>query len=91
VASTFKQGYHDSPGGRFTAMRGRNGEQIRVTPVQRFSVVLVGLILMVPGVMALIQGGLHYQDYRGLLVFAPYSMLVGLAMIVFAIRVAKHK
>jgi hypothetical protein len=46
---------------------------------------------MVPGFMALIQGGLHYQDYRGLLVFAPYSLLVGLVMIVFAIRVGKHK
>jgi hypothetical protein len=72
-------------------MKGRRGEQIRVTPVQRVSVVLVGLILMVPGFMALIQGGLHYQDYRGLLVFAPYSLLVGLVMIVFAIRVGKHK
>jgi UPF0716 family protein affecting phage T7 exclusion len=72
-------------------MRGRRGEQIRITPVQRASVVVAGLILMVPGFMALIQGGLHYQDYRGLLVFAPYSLLVGLAMIVFAIGVAKHK
>jgi hypothetical protein len=46
---------------------------------------------MLPALSARIQGGLHYQDYRGLLVFAPYSLLVGLAMIVFALRVANHK
>lgn len=70
-------------------MRRRREEQIRVTPRQRASVALVGLILAVPGLMALIRGGLHYQDYRGLLVFAPFSSLVGLVMIVFALRVGR--
>lgn len=70
-------------------MRRRREEQISVTRRQRVGVALVGLILFLPGVMALIQGGLHYQDHRGLLVFAPFSLLVGLVMIVFATRVGK--
>jgi hypothetical protein len=47
------------------------------------------VILMLPGIAALISGKFFYTDYRNLLVFAPFSLLLGLVMIVFALRVGK--
>ena len=46
---------------------------------------------MAPAFAALAQGRLHYQDYCGLLVFAPFSLLTGLVMILFAIRVGRQR
>jgi len=60
-------------------------------PSLRVSLALIGLMLMGPGVLALVQGRLDYHDYRGLLVFAPFTLLIGLVMIVFAIRVGRKK
>jgi hypothetical protein len=53
------------------------------------SAAVVGLICMLPGLAALAAGTFYYKDHRNLLVFAPFSLLIGLAMIVFAIRVGK--
>ncbi|MGA8767276.1 MAG: hypothetical protein WB559_09670 [Candidatus Acidiferrales bacterium] len=69
----------------------RREERIRVTPRQRASVVVMRLMLMAPAFAALAQGRLHYQDYCGLLVFAPFSLLTGLVMILFAIRVGRQR
>jgi hypothetical protein len=72
-------------------MRPRKKERIVVPPRTRKSLVIIGVILMCPGLAALFQGTLFYRDYRALLVFAPFSLLIGLVMIVFAIRVGREK
>jgi hypothetical protein len=72
-------------------MARRREEEIRVTPRQRASVVVIGLIFMLPGFAALLQGSSLYRDYRGLLVFAPFSILIGALMIFFAIRVGRKR
>jgi hypothetical protein len=72
-------------------MSRRREEHIHVTPRQRVSVALLGLILMVPGIVTMILGSWNYVDYRNLLVFAPFSLLVGLVMIVFAVRIGRGK
>ncbi len=42
---------------------------------------------MLPGIAALVAGSLFYTDHRNLLVFAPFSLLIGVVMIIFALRV----
>jgi uncharacterized membrane protein len=71
------------------AMNARKSEPLRITPGQRVGAVIVGVLLMLPGIAALLAGNLFYTDYRNLLVFAPFMLLVGLVMIVFALRVGK--
>ena len=70
-------------------MNAKKHEPIRATPRQRVGVVIVGVLLMLPGIAALIAGSLFYTDYRNLLVFAPFMLLIGVVMIIFALRVAK--
>ena len=70
-------------------MSKRKNEPIRATPRQRISVVIVGVILMLPGIAALFAGSLFYTDHRNLLVFAPFMLLIGVVMIIFALRVGK--
>ena len=70
-------------------MNARKNEPIRATPRQRISVVIVGVILMLPGIAALFAGSLFYTDHRNLLVFAPFMLLIGVVMIIFALRVGK--
>jgi hypothetical protein len=68
-------------------MSPRKKEGISTTRRQRVRVGVVGLIFMLPGFAALAAGSFFYKDHRNLLVFAPFSLLLGLAMIVFAIRI----
>jgi hypothetical protein len=70
-------------------MNARKSEPIRAWRRQRISTVIFGVILMLPGIAALISGKFFYTDYRNLLVFAPFSLLLGMVMIVFALRVGK--
>ena len=72
------------------AMHWRKNEEIRTTRRQRISTILFGFILMLPALSVLARRGLFYQDYRGLLVFAPFMLLVGLVMVFFGIRVGKR-
>ena len=51
--------------------------------------IVVAILLMLPALLALILGRWDYIDHRELLVFAPGMILVGLVMIVFALRVGK--
>jgi hypothetical protein len=73
------------------SMSRRKEERIRATPRQRVSLILVGLILMAPALLMLAQGKITYEDYRGLLDFAPFGLLVGLVIIFFAFRIGKGK
>jgi hypothetical protein len=70
-------------------MQWRKVEPIRTTPRQRVYLVVFGLLFMMPAVASLVAGNLHCSDYRGLLVFAPFDLLIGLVMIIFALRVGR--
>jgi uncharacterized membrane protein HdeD (DUF308 family) len=74
---------------QFDSKYAKKHEPIRATPRQRVGVVIVGVLLMLPGIAALFAGNLFYTDYRNLLVFAPFMLLIGVVMIIFALRVAK--
>jgi hypothetical protein len=71
-------------------MHWRKNEEIRTSRRQRVSLILFGLIFALPGVFVLAQDCLLYQDYRGLLVFAPFTLLLGVVMVFFGIRVGKR-
>lgn len=70
-------------------MNAKKHEEMRPMRRVRVSLIAIGIILMGPALMALAAGSLHYRDHRGLLVFAPFSFLIGLVMIIFAIRVGR--
>jgi hypothetical protein len=71
------------------SLNAKKREPLRATPGQRLGIVIVGVLLMLPGITALVAGNLFYTDYRNLLVFAPFSLLIGVVMIIFALRVGK--
>jgi hypothetical protein len=52
---------------------------------QRVCLAVAGLVVLVPGLMALLRGGSGYIDYRGLIAFAPAMVLVGVLMIAIAV------
>lgn len=68
----------------------RHKEKMRLTRLQRTGVILLGFVLMLPALSALARGGLFYLDYRELLVFAPFMLLIGLLMIFVAVRAEKR-
>jgi len=70
-------------------MNKRKNEPISVPRRQRIKLLIVGMLFMLPGATALIGGTIFYTDYRNLLVFAPFSLLIGLVMIFFAWRVGR--
>lgn len=49
--------------------------------VSRLILLLFGLSLFLAGLRRLLAGGLHYRNYWGGLVFAPFAMLVGLFLL----------
>ena len=52
---------------------------------------LMGFAIINLGVLALLQGRLHYANYWGGAVFAPFALLGGLLVIVIAVRLYSRK
>jgi hypothetical protein len=52
---------------------------------------IVGLIITNLGVLTLLRGRLHYQNYWGGWVFAPFALVVGVLTISYAIRLRKER
>jgi hypothetical protein len=46
----------------------------------------MGFAIIILGVLALLEGRLHYANYRGGAVFAPFALLGGLLVIVIGVR-----
>ena len=67
-------------------MHWRKNEEIHITRRQRVGLIVMGFFLMPPALLVLAEQKL---DYRGLLVFAPFMLLIGLVMVFFGIRVGK--
>jgi hypothetical protein len=49
----------------------------------------LGLVFMATGMLTLLQGKLHYSNYWGAPVFAPFAILIGILLVVFAFRSGK--
>ncbi len=66
-------------------MKRRNDGPGRLSARQRAFFAVVGLVVLLPGLMALLRGGNGYIDDRGLVAFAPAMVLVGVLMIAIAL------
>jgi hypothetical protein len=66
-------------------MKRRNDGPGTLSARQRVYMATFGLVVLVPGLMALLRGGNSYIDHRGLIVFAPAMILVGVLMIAIAV------
>jgi hypothetical protein len=53
---------------------------------QRSAFIFVGLLIMGWGIVTLLQGKLHYQNYWHAPVFAPFAVLIGVLMVFAAIK-----
>jgi hypothetical protein len=51
----------------------------------------VGLWIFILGFVTLLLGQLHYKNYWGGAVFAPFALLIGVIAVAFAIRVRRRR
>jgi hypothetical protein len=66
-------------------MRRQKGEMGSWSVRQRLALAFVGLIVICLGAGSLALGHLHYANYWGGVVFAPYALLIGGLTILIAI------
>lgn len=66
--------------------RWRRKDELRSTPGFRWMLAVFGFAFMGPGLLTLFHGGIEYEDYRAVVVFAPFGVMIGLVMIIVAIR-----
>ena len=53
---------------------------------QQVTMGVFGLTIVASGAIALIRGALYYESVPGFLMFAPFALIVGAAIIVLAFR-----
>jgi hypothetical protein len=58
-------------------MKKRNTGLRSISTKKRLVVGLIGLIIFATGILSLIAGRLHYSNYWGGMVFAPFAIVVG--------------
>lgn len=61
-------------------------EPIQTPRAFRVGLAVLGFVFMGPALLTLARGGVEYEDYRAVIVFAPFAILIGLTMIVVALR-----
>ena len=71
---------------RYAALHKDEFKRVRNTPFQEFGLIVVGLLIFGAGLAALLNGYLHYRNWRGAPVFAPYALIIGVLFFVFALR-----
>jgi hypothetical protein len=69
----------------------RDTKRRGLKPLQRLGIGTIGLMISGTGIVTLLQGRLHFQDYRGLVVFAPFSLMVGALFIAMAVKLGKRQ
>lgn len=57
-----------------------------IKPWHRFSLVFFGLAIAATGLLAVIEGRLYYQNAQFFIMFAPFAIIVGALITVFAFR-----
>jgi hypothetical protein len=51
----------------------------------------VGLWIFILGFGTLLLGYLHYRNYWGGAVFAPFALLIGVIAVAFAVRIGRRR
>jgi hypothetical protein len=72
-----------------TTLRGRKLKPGRIKPVGRYGLAIVGLLVMLGSVLKIFSGNQHYANSRGVLTFAPFSIIIGSLLILLAVRSRK--
>jgi hypothetical protein len=72
-----------------TLMDPRQSEPVRVSREVRNLLAIVGVLLLVPSLAVVAWAIWNHAEPRGLLTLVPGGLLLGLILIVFAIRAGK--
>jgi hypothetical protein len=72
-----------------TAMRRRKLEPGTMNPASRYGLAIVGLMIVFDGVLKILNGNLHNANYRGVLTFPPFVIIIGSLLVLLAIRSGK--
>ena len=72
-----------------TAMKRPRTGPGKIRPAYRYILAIVGLMIVFGGVLKILNGNLHYMNYRGVLSFAPFSIIIGGLLILMAFRLRK--
>jgi hypothetical protein len=70
-------------------MRNRNPKLAQWKPIQRYFFAFLGLMLVGMGTLNLSAGRLHYRNYWGAPVFAPFAILIGVLVLIGAFTYRK--
>jgi hypothetical protein len=62
----------------------------RLKPAQQVILGFLGLMVLDWGVLTLLGGRLHYSNVWGGMMFAPFALLIGILVIVVAIKMRAH-
>jgi hypothetical protein len=72
-----------------TAMKRPRSRPGKIRPAYRYGLAIVGLTIVFGGVLKILNGNLHYMNYRGVLSFAPFSIIIGSLLILMALGLRK--
>jgi hypothetical protein len=64
-------------------------ESKKLRPAHRYGLGIVGLLIALGGVLNILKGTLDYTNYRGVLAFAPFSIVIGSLVVLVAIKCGK--
>ena len=70
-------------------MRRPQIESKKLRPAYRIGLGIVGLMMALGGVLNAVLGTLVYTNYRGLLAFAPFSIVIGSLVVLIALKTGK--
>jgi hypothetical protein len=70
----------------YCEMRSRIAKPRPWTLKTRVALAFAGAVVMGWGIVTLLQGKLHYQNYWHAPVFAPFSLFVGALLVIVAIK-----
>jgi len=69
-----------------TSMRGRKLRPGKLKPASRYGLAIVGLMIVGGGLLKIVIGNEHGTNSRGVLAFAPFSIVIGVLLVLLAIR-----
>ena len=62
----------------------------KLKPAQQVVLGFVGLMILGWGVLTLLGGALHYSNVWGGMMFAPFALLIGILVVLVAIKMGEH-
>jgi hypothetical protein len=67
-------------------MRKQQAQSLKLNPMRRFAFMFLGSMFLGLGILTLLSGALHYQNWWGAPVFAPFAIAIGALCFVVAFR-----